>query len=167
MTIHTMCKEEDPGAYAQEYSGWNNDKPMWVHDEYVGVTLAKWEANHYDDSDFYAAVWDEATDSIKTVEYASTRGWSYPNYATIDATSEVIEKAAAKLNASNARLRAEAATAEARVPKEGRKVRVRKGRKVPIGTTGTLTWVGPDKYSLIAGARHTGSASHPTTIPPT
>jgi hypothetical protein len=46
-----------------------------------------------------------------------------------------------------------AAVAEARAVRlaagsveKGQKVRVVKGRKVPVGTTGTVTWVGEDSY---------------------
>ncbi|SFO66239.1 hypothetical protein SAMN05216207_11642 [Pseudonocardia ammonioxydans] len=53
---------------------------------YVGAVLATYEANGYDDSDFLAVVWDG--DQVTTCEYASTRGWTYHNHATTDATSQ-------------------------------------------------------------------------------
>ena len=44
-------------------------------------------------SDFYAVVW--TGERLTSVEYATTRGWTYANGATIDATDEVKAAAAA------------------------------------------------------------------------
>lgn len=62
---------------------------------YEGVVLSLHERNGYDDSDFYAMVWDEETGRVKSVEYATTRGWTYHNGASVDATDEVRAKAVA------------------------------------------------------------------------
>lgn len=62
---------------------------------YEGCVLSTGEHNWYDDSDFYAMVWDEATESVKKVTYATTRGWTYHNGAKVDASPEVRAKAEA------------------------------------------------------------------------
>lgn len=62
---------------------------------YVDRVLSRHERNGYDDSDFYALVWDAATQSVKSVDYASTRGWTYHNHAIIDAPAEIVTLAAA------------------------------------------------------------------------
>lgn len=58
---------------------------------YEGAVFATRERNYYDDSDFYAVVWNG--ERITEVEYATTRFPTYDNSATVDATPEV--KAAA------------------------------------------------------------------------
>jgi hypothetical protein len=60
---------------------------------YEGAVLQTWENNGYSDSDFIAAVWDEDSQTVKTVMYATTRGWTYHNGAKVDATPEVLAKA--------------------------------------------------------------------------
>jgi hypothetical protein len=114
---------------------------------YKGAVLATYERNGYDDSDFYAIVWDAEEKKIKHVEYATTRGWTYNNGASVDATEEVIEEAA-RFNERNLlsamRLRA---LGEAKLPKIGRNVVVVRGRKIPKGTKGRVFWFGPDRFS--------------------
>lgn len=112
---------------------------------YEGAVLETRERNFASDSDFYAIVWDEATSSIKHVDYATTRGWTYLNGATVDATPDVIAKA----NAYAAALRFEdlktAAAAAARKPAIGKTVKVVKGRKVPKGTVGDVFYAAPGR----------------------
>jgi hypothetical protein len=50
------------------------------------------ERNCYHDSDFFATYYDEKSDSFKTVEYATTRAWTYTASAKIDAPKELIEE---------------------------------------------------------------------------
>lgn len=57
----------------------------------IGRTISLREMNGYDDSDFYATFLD-GFGCIAEYQYASTRGWSYANYAERDATPEVMEK---------------------------------------------------------------------------
>ncbi|MGW9069251.1 hypothetical protein ACWGQT_07375 [Streptomyces yangpuensis] len=62
---------------------------------FEGAVLRLRERNGYDDSDFYATVWNEEAQAVEEVYYATTRGWTYHNGAHIDATHDVIEKAVA------------------------------------------------------------------------
>lgn len=64
---------------------------------YAGAVLDTYEENGYDDSDFLALVWDAAESRIRSVQYAITRGWTYNNSATPDATPEAIAAAEAWL----------------------------------------------------------------------
>lgn len=118
---------------------------------YEGKVLATRERNFHDDSDFYALVWDDETGTIKEVEYATTRGWTYANGASVDATPDVIDKAnayARRLFLSDLKDRAVAA---ARKVAKGKRVKVVNGRKVAKGTEGTVFWVGPGRaYSYYA-----------------
>lgn len=118
---------------------------------YEGKVLETRERNGYDDSDFYALVWDDDTNSVKSVDYATTRGWTYLNSASVDATDDVKAKAAAYYSARALEALKDKAAADARKPAVGKSVKVVKGRKVPKGTEGVVFWVGPGKaYSYYA-----------------
>jgi hypothetical protein len=123
--------------------------PLYMETTYVGCVLQTYEQNGYDDSDFCAIVWDEESQAIKHITYASTRGWTYPNGASVDATPEVIEKAKAVVKTEILRLMKLRNESEAKRAKLDRQVRVVKGRKVPIGTTGEVGWIGPDKFARV------------------
>lgn len=90
---------------------------------WAGCVLSKHERNGYDDSDFYALVWDEADQQVVSVEYASTRGWTYHNGAVIDASPEIIAKAAVYTAHRRAEIQAEVDAINARLPAVGKVVR--------------------------------------------
>ncbi len=127
---------------------WDADTgPEHYRETWVGAVLATVEHNYHDDSDFAAIVWDAAKGEPREVEYATTRFSTYRNSATVDATDEV-RAAYAAWKAERARKAAEdAAAIEAEVPRVGRHVKVVKGRKVPLGTEGTVFWYGVDRYA--------------------
>jgi len=131
-------------------------KPLVVawNQSYVGAVLMTYERNGYDDSDFFAIVYDEATDSLKHVEYASTRGYTYDCGARVDATEEVKAKAREVLRRASFRSLTAAAANEAEAPEVGKAVTVVKGRKVPVGTAGTVVWKGVDAYKSKYGSTH-------------
>jgi hypothetical protein len=147
---------------------------------YVGCVLMTYERNGYDDSDFYAVVYDEATDSLKHVEYATTRGYTYDCGATVDATDEVKAKAREVLRRLTLTDLLDNAAMEAKTPEKGKRVRVTKGRKVPLGTEGTVVWKGVDQYAnnrlhkthyrvglkTDAGETHFTSADNVTVLDP-
>lgn len=58
---------------------------------YKGCVIALREHNGYDDSDFFAEVYDESTGTFKEICYASTRYYCTAT-ATVDATEEVKAK---------------------------------------------------------------------------
>src|SRR4051794_1476976 len=113
--------------------------------EYEGAVLGTWERNGYDDSDFYALVWDG--EQVTSVQYATTRGWTYHNGASVDATDEVKDLAAAYLAADGIKRYRQADLADAADVAVGKRVRVVKGRKIAKGTEGTIGWLGEDRYS--------------------
>ena len=105
---------------------------------YEGAVLWDGERNYYDDSDFYAVVWDDEKNAPKEVGYATTRGWTYNNGAAVDATPDVLAKFAAwqaKERALSHLLGLRNGAAEAH---SGAKVVVAKGRKIAKGKTGTV-----------------------------
>lgn len=114
---------------------------------YAGCVLETRERNGWDDSDFYAIVWDEDSQSVKNVTYASTRYWSYDSGATVDATPEVIEKALAYVRKNHLAALVAANTRQAAVIAKYKKVKVVTGRKIPVGTIGDVIWMGPCKFN--------------------
>lgn len=103
---------------------------------YEGAVLSLREMNGYDDSDFYALVWDDAAGAPKEVQYATTRGWTYNNGADVDATPEVLAKYAAYTAAKQKAAALYAAQQAAAAPHKGALVKVAKGRKFPKGKLG-------------------------------
>ena len=61
-------------------------------EQFKGAVLATYEANGYDDSDWYAIVWDAEKAAVRTVMYDTTR-FAAMGRADVDATPDVIEKA--------------------------------------------------------------------------
>lgn len=145
MAIFSMTHKSSPNAYLTIYNG----EEIFMEKTHEGQVLAVLEVNSYDDSDFVAVVWDFETQAPKRVVFASTRAWSYPNHAKVDATPEVLEAYAAYKAAAHKvemdRLYALAIHAHLR-PSKGQMVRVFKGRKVPVGTQGEVFWSGFDHY---------------------
>lgn len=111
---------------------------------YEGRVLATYEKNGYNDSDFYAIVETDEPGKFTTIEYASTRGWTYLNGATVDATDDVLGryKAFRKGLADQAQARREAQD-KRRLAKDAT-VRVTTGKHKDI--EGTVGWLGEDQF---------------------
>ena len=92
MAIMRMCNETEDGAYLNEHWSKIEDRQIWMKRTHEGLVLATGEYNGYDDSDFYALVWNDEKGEPEKIIYATTRGWSYPNGATVDATPDVVQK---------------------------------------------------------------------------
>lgn len=108
--------------------------------------LALRERNGYDDSDFLALVGDPKTGEASWVEYATTRGWTYPNNATVDATPELVAAYEAKCKADAAAYRAKAEAVKACDAKFGTVVVITatRGKAAALkGTEGEVCWEGP------------------------
>jgi len=85
----------DPNKFGGTAEGFAHHCELAHETTYEGMVLRLGEHNWYDDSDFYAMVWDEETQSVKKVTYATTRGWTYHNGAKVDASEEIRAKAVA------------------------------------------------------------------------
>lgn len=119
-------------------------------ESYVGRVLETYEENGYNDSDFYAIVWDDETESIIHKQYATTRFYSNGYGAKIDATPEVIEKATAERKARFLKSAIEKDEETAKTVAKGKMVEINRGRK-NRGIIGEVFWVGnPDKFSYYA-----------------
>jgi hypothetical protein len=122
---------------------------LFLYDSHVGLCLEDREENGHDDSDFYMLVWNPTEQKIDRIMFATTRGWTYPCMgSSADATPEV--KAAAAEYLRNRFLESLKAKnhSDARTPAFGKLVKVVKGRKVPVGTQGEVSWTGFDKYAF-------------------
>lgn len=113
---------------------------------YTGAVLQTWEINGYDDSDFVAAVWDAEQNTVRTVQYASTRGWTYHNGATVDATAENIERARMWATERWVETLTARAEHEASMPTKGKVVRSLTTRGKNVGVSGIVRWIGEDSY---------------------
>ena len=150
MPITQFCGADDDGAYAP--LSWNLERkssPFYLRDSHHGLVLGRFERNGYDDSDFYAIVWDPATSAPKSIEYATTRAWTYPCSATVDATPEV--QAAYAAHCERVRIEEEArrAARQAADPTVGKDVIITAGRG-PRGWSGP--WIGQEARIYWRGA---------------
>lgn len=151
--LYDDCVRE--GGYDERCSG--PFEPLYMRTSHVGLVLETREYNGYDDSDFYAIVWNPETKSTERVDYATTRGWTYPNSASVDATPEVRADYEAMLARKREEARKLAEEREARTPAPGKALRVVRGRKVPIGTTGVCVWYGEGKrFGFDYAAKYSG-----------
>lgn len=107
------------------------------------------EHNGYDDSDFLAeVVVNEETMETKEICYATTRGWTYYNSASIDASPDLLARWHAKLAADAQKKQDQINTHRASLPLVGRVVRVvSKRSKVSAGTTGKVTFFAVSNYA--------------------
>jgi len=155
MAIRMMCDAGTPGAVRDDH--WSRSGPeIFVKTEHEGMVVSMREINMRDDSDFLATYYDPETDSFKEVTYASTRGWTYPNGAWIDATPEVAAKWEAKLAADRAAAEAAYEARKAATPDRGKRVRLIVGKRanhkkgeaaIPAGTEGEVFWYGEDRFT--------------------
>lgn len=113
MAIIAFCKPTEEGARgALDGHGFTRFLPggekvemqgpscYWTKLTWVGLCVDQRERNMYHDSDFLMTVWDEEADTFREIEFASTRGWSYPCYGSwVDADEALAAKYKAHVNA--------------------------------------------------------------------
>lgn len=156
---HYDCPHRHDGNFLKERGpncteNCRYNEPIYLETTYAGCVLDTYERNGYDDSDFYAIVWDENTQKIEHICYSTTRGWSYPNGASVDATPEVIAKAVKYIRDKQFAKWQEDNVKQSEMPYKGRKVRVVAGRKVEQGVVGEVFWFGEDQYKASQRRRY-------------
>lgn len=128
--------------------------PVVMSTHHVGLVITTRERNFIDDSEFYAVVWNPETKRVETVNYAYTgTGGTDHNSASADLRDEyradytefLVQQEQAAIRQQEHEFWAEAAY-NATSPHKGATVEVVKGRKVPVGFTGTVIWIGEDGY---------------------
>jgi hypothetical protein len=139
-------------------------KPLYMKTTHVGLVLETGEYNGYDDSDFYAVVWNREKQHTERIIFATTRGWTYPNNAVVDATPEVKAEYNAWCERMRAKAKAEREAKEAATPRKGKTLEVVKGRKVPVGTRGICIWMGSGQYGERVGIKDDAGNVHWTAM---
>lgn len=94
---------------------------------FEGRVIETRERNYYDDSDFYAVVWDDEAADIREIEYATTR-FGGGGGATADLTPEWEADMKIRLAPKAAGILMDAARRERRAPDMGKHVVVVSGR---------------------------------------
>jgi hypothetical protein len=119
--------------------------------DFTGCVLGVTENNGYHDSDFFAIVWDNEQNCVRTIEDGTTRAYAPSKYHRPDASIEVLEKArawwASEIGPKKAR---ETLLARANAIEVGSIVKVVKGRKIAKDTVGDVVWKGKDAYNRYA-----------------
>jgi hypothetical protein len=157
MAIRMMCNEDHPGAVRDDHWSRETGKDIFLVESHKGLVISTGEVNGYNDSDFFAIVWNAEKGTCERIEYASTRGWTYPNSATVDATPEVLAAYKAFCDQQDEAARARARAREAATPKVGRRVRITKAvtrskdgkNNCAIGEEGELVFVGADDFNRV------------------
>jgi hypothetical protein len=148
MPISRLCDPAlagQPDVVEVDRKTWNLKAPLYMQTTHRGLVLGTYERNGYDDSDFIAVVWNPNAGKPEDIEYASTRGWSYPCHAEIDAPPGIMAAYQDYLNEERDRQTRLLQAREASIPKVGKHVKVVRGRKVPLGTEGIIFWM-KDQY---------------------
>lgn len=125
--------------------GADRSKLVMVH-RYVGKVIREYERNGYDDSDFYAVVWDEEKQEPRHVMFATTRAWTYACGCIIDATPDVIEKYNDWCKRHDAAWAAYHKMEAKYIPTKGKTIRSTTRRGKAKGKQGLVTWVGGSLY---------------------
>lgn len=121
---------------------------------YEGCVISLGEHNYYQDSDFYAIVWDPELKCTREVEYATTRAGCDGYHAWVDFDKEKYGKEydyyQRKMQfhgeADSMFLLRSMSPIMGAYPDKGKRVEVCKGRKVPIGTQGIIFSVKDNPY---------------------
>lgn len=119
---------------------------------FVGATLALGEMNGYHDSDFYAVVYDAAEDTVRRVEYDTTR-FAGGGSAYVDATEETQLKAAAVIERRLFNSWLAQNTERAKSPDVGKRVRIVKGRPTLKHEDGSRTPVAKGTEGVVIYAK--------------
>lgn len=147
---HWKCPHKDSRLDTERHSDCHDTcrhrEPLYMETSFVGAVLSCRERNGYDDSDFFALVWDDIKSEAYEIEYGTTRAWTYPNNATVDATPETIAKYNAWLREVWFNLAKQDDIKASKQPIRGRVCRVVSGRKIAKETTVEVLRVYEDCY---------------------
>lgn len=126
--------------------GAENRNMLVMVQRYQGQVIREYERNGYDDSDFYAVVWDEEKQEPRHIQWGTTRAWTYACGCVVDATPEVIEKYNAWCKRSNEAWAAYHKMEAKYIPAKGKTIRSTTRRGKVVGKQGVVTWVGASLY---------------------
>lgn len=145
-----------PWNYNKTTSRWEEGSE--TTETYIGRVVEVFNRDYRAMSDVYtyatfALVLTEEGDLREVMVNANFECDMSGGRATVDATPEVLAQVAAIREAT--RLAAEKAAEEREAARivRGRRVRVVRGRKIPIGTEGEVSWYGQTRYGARVGIR--------------
>jgi hypothetical protein len=153
------CTLDTPGQYQQDRC-YGPFGALYMQTSHVGVVLSEGEHNFHDDSNFYAVVWNSDKGCTEQVQFATTRGWTYPNHCKVDATPEVIAAWQAWSEVKRQEYLKRDREEQARKVSKGKMVVVARGRKVPKGTTGIVFWYGAGQWGDRVGVKDSRGTVH-------
>jgi hypothetical protein len=156
MAVYTQIfDEKELSEYNQQdiqvSKDYQSGKNVYILESYKGCVVSLREYNGYDDSDFFATVYDQVTNTFKEIQYATTRGWCYNNGAVKDATPEIEQKYKEYQEIKRQEYLKKLAEQEALEVTKGKKLQVIKGRKIPHGTIGICFWAGETRFGRSVG----------------
>lgn len=141
----------EDGAFSLLTTQFGADRsPLVMVHRYQGATIREYERNGYDDSDFYAVVWDEEKQEPRHIQFATTRAWTYACGCIIDATPEVLEKYNAWCKRRDAAWAAYRALKAKYIPGKGKTIRSTTRRGKAAGKQGLVTWIDKSPYGGIS-----------------
>lgn len=150
MSITTAYSDKETaekyGIFVKEETYTNGDI-FYISETYKGCVLYVGEHNFYDDSDFYAIVYNAAENKLEKITYATTRFWTYMNNAQVDATEETIKAVLQLRKAQTSQEAKEFSVQESKKIEVGKMVKVVKGRKIAKGTIGKVMWIKDNPYN--------------------
>ena len=153
MAIIQECSKETPNAFEIKKFG---GEISYAVKTFEGRVLCEYEKNGYNDSDFFAVVWNDETDSLKVIEYGSTRHGGYYG-CTVDATPETVAKAREFKENILARERFEKEQLMSGFAEKGKLATVAnaKGKNARFNNCqGVIFWEGVDKFAPHYLAKH-------------
>lgn len=138
---------------------------IWTWESHIGLCIKDREMNGYNDSDFYMTIWNFEKNTPEEICFASTRGWTYPAYASyVDATPEVMELYNKWIEVKREEARLRGIETEKKTVRKYKDVKVVRGRKVPVGTTGRVFWIGNNGWGESVGIETAAGTRHFTAL---
>lgn len=113
-----------------------------------GCVVKEWEHNGYDDSDFFALVYNPETETFYDVMWGTTRCASigYGDNCVVDATPEVLKKYAIFQADTREKAAIYNSKIEAATPRIGKYVRSLTTRGKAFQKSGKIFWIGANKF---------------------
>lgn len=148
--IRSFAQELPDGSYETgAFCPLNNieAKGLVMIDKLHGKVISIFERSYRYDCDFVATIWNDEMGVPENVVYATTRAYSYPCIAIVDATDEVLKKY------NDYRASAKLALVEYEekkknyIPRIGSLAKSLTKRGRAKGAIGAITWIGSSPYS--------------------
>ena len=153
--LRQFALKDFDGAYQEgafcllEHKEYNQNPnfEMVMVDTHHGLVLSEFERNGYNDSDFYAVVWDVVNKCPQQIQYATTRAWTYDCGCVVDATPEIKELYRQWQKKHDQIWDDYKQECSFYVPKKGMTARSKTTKGKAKGLLGEITWIGNSNYS--------------------